>query len=344
MPHIVQSARWGALALGLVLAVIWGVLPTSAQPEGKLRVVATTTIVGDVVRQVAGDRIDLSITLPVNADAHVFEPVPRDVTALAEADVVFANGFDFEERLVEIVENLDEPVNWVEVSAGVTPRRFGEGEVGGAHAHGDEGEAHDDEDESHDDEGEAHDDEDESHEDEDEGAIDAHVWMDPNNVIAWVGTVRDALIELDPANADAYRANAQLYRAFLVALDGWIKNRVAAIPPQQRLLVTDHDVYGYYAQAYGFELVGTVIPNVSTAAEPSARDLAEVEEAIRDTGAKAIFVGTTVNPALSRQVAEDTGVELVFVFTGSLSEPGGPASTYLDYMRYNTNAIVEALK
>jgi len=324
MPHIVRGVRWSALALGFILFVgLWGGPQTTAQEAGKLRVVATTTIIGDVVRQVAGDRIELSVVLPVNADAHVFEPVPREVAALTEADVVFANGFDFEERLVEIVDNLDAPVNWVEVSEGVTPRRFGEGEIGGAH----EGE-----------------DEDEAHADEGEGAIDPHVWMDPGNVRLWVANIRDALSQLDPAHAEVYRANARLYDAFLAALDGWIRDRVATVPPAARLLVTDHDVYGYFAQAYGFELVGTVLPNVSTAAEPSARALAELQEAIREFDVKAIFVGTTVNPALARQVAEDTGIQLVFVYTGSLSEPGGRADSYLDYMRFNTNAIVEALE
>ncbi|WKZ50961.1 MAG: metal ABC transporter substrate-binding protein [Anaerolineales bacterium] len=177
-----------------------------------------------------------------------------------------------------------------------------------------------------------------------EGGLDPHVWQDPNNVIVWTRNIADAFSKADPAHADEYQVNAEKYIAELTSLDAWIRERVAEIPEANRKLVTDHEAFGYFAARYGFEQVGTVIPSLSTGAAPSARELAALEDAIRSSGVKAVFVGSTVSPDLSRRVADDTGVRLVSLFTGSLSAAGGGAETYLDMIRYNVNAIVEALQ
>jgi len=160
----------------------------------------------------------------------------------------------------------------------------------------------------------------------------------------WTQNIEYALSAADPANARTYQANADLYRRYLEQLDTWIKERVDEIPAGDRKLVTDHDTFGYFADHYGFELVGTVIPGVSTLSEPSARDLAALEDAIRSLNTKAIFVGNTVNPSLAQQVANDTGTQLVFVYSDSLSAAGEPGDSYLNFMKYNVNAIVSALK
>lgn len=177
-----------------------------------------------------------------------------------------------------------------------------------------------------------------------EGGLDPHVWQDPNNVIVWTRNIADAFAQADPAHADEYQVNAEKYIAELTSLDAWIRERVAEIPEANRKLVTDHEAFGYFAARYGFEQVGTVVPSLSTGAAPSARELAALEDAIRSSGVKAVFVGSTVSPDLSRRVADDTGVRLVSLFTGSLSAAGGGAETYLDMIRYNVNAIVEALQ
>jgi ABC-type Zn uptake system ZnuABC Zn-binding protein ZnuA len=148
---------------------------------------------------------------------------------------------------------------------------------------------------------------------------------------------------LDPANAETYRANAAAYIAELTALDEWIEEQVAQVPPERRKLVTDHEVFGYFAQRYGFEQVGAVISGVSTLAEPSAQEMAALQERIGELDVPAIFVGTTVNPTLAESVARDTGTQIVELYTGSLSDAGGPAPTYIEYMRYNVSRIVEAL-
>ncbi|MGB9594003.1 MAG: metal ABC transporter substrate-binding protein, partial [Anaerolineae bacterium] len=173
---------------------------------------------------------------------------------------------------------------------------------------------------------------------------DPHTWFDPNNVRVWARNIRDTLSALDPANAAVYQANAQSYIARLEELDAWIRQQVAQVPPDNRKLVTDHTAFTYFAARYGFEQVGAIFPGYSTLASPSARELAALEDAIRAQGVKAVFTGKTVNPALAERVAQDTGVRLVFLYTGSLGGAGSPASTYLDMMRYNVSVIVDALR
>lgn len=322
--------RW--LWIAAVLVALTMVSACAGKPAvrgDKLRVVATTTIVGDVVAQVGGDAIDLTVLLPVGADPHVFDPSPQDMAKVADAGVIFANGAGLEAFLERLLENAGGDAEVIHVSEGIA---FIEGEH-------DEDEENDD----HDDEGDVV--EDDVLEDEhDHEGIDPHTWTDPNNVLRWVDNIETALVLHDPAHAAEYRANADAYRAQLRELDAWVRGQVAAIPAENRKLVTDHETFAYFAQRYGFEQVGAVVPGYSTAAQPSARDLAGLEDRIRAYGVKAVFVGSTVNPALAQRVAEDTGIKLVFLYTGSLTAPGGEADSYLSYVKYNVGAIVEGLR
>jgi len=297
-----------------------GELPTlTAVPLNageKLRVVATTTLVGDVVRAIGGDAIQLTVLLPAGVDPHTFEPAPQDVAAVADAHLVFVNGGGLEIFLARLLENAGGAAAVVSVSEGVTFRQAGE----------------------------------EEHEAETprttppgEG-VDPHVWFNPSNVVVWTRNIEWALSTLDPANAQLYATNARRYRLELQDLDAWIEEQVAQVPQSRRQLVTDHAVLGYFADRYGFEQVGAVFPGFSSAAAPSAQDLAGLEETIRALDVPAIFVGTTVNPNLAQRIADDTGVRVVSLYTGSLSEEGGPADSYLSFMRYNVSAIVEALR
>lgn len=295
--------------LSLLLAACAGAPPVAG---GKLAVVASTTLIGDVLRQVGGDRIAVTTLLPVGADPHSFEPRPRDMAALADAGLVFVNGLGLEEALRPALDaNVTGTV--VEVSQGITPLPFNGGRAGedgaGAHATGD-----------------------------------PHTWTDPNNVIVWTENIAAALSDADPANAATYRANADAYSVELRALDAWVRGQTAQVPPDRRKLVTDHAVWGYFADEYGFETVGLVVAALSAGAAPSAQELARLEDAIRQQAVPAVFVGTTVNPALSEQVAGDTGAKLVTLYTDSLGEPGRGPTSYLDFMRYNVNAIVAALR
>ena len=275
--------------------------PASPSTSGGLPVVATTSLIGDVARQVGGSRVDVRVLLPLGADPHAFEPRPQDVAALTDAQIVLVNGFGLEETLDRLLQNAKYLVN---VSTDIEALPLAE-----------EG-----------------------------NGLDPHVWQDPNNVIVWARNIADAFAQADPVHADEYAANAEAYIAELTSLDAWIVEQVSQIPEANRKLVTDHSDFGYFANRYGFEQIGEVVPSVSTGSSPSAQELAALEDAIRTGGVKAVFVGSTVSPDLSRRVADDTGVRLVFLFTDSLSQTGGGAESYLEFMRYNVNTIVEALK
>ena len=174
---------------------------------------------------------------------------------------------------------------------------------------------------------------------------DPHFWLDPNNVIRYVENIRDGLSQADSAGAATYRANAEAYIAQLKELDRWIAEQVKAIPPERRLLVTNHESFGYFADRYGFKIVGTIMPSVSTGASPSAQQLAALINQIKSAKVKAIFLETGTNPQLAKQIAQETGVRVVTdLYTHSLTDAKGPAPTYLAMMRYNVQAIVNALK
>jgi ABC-type Zn uptake system ZnuABC Zn-binding protein ZnuA len=258
------------------------------------------------------------VLLPPGTDPHTFQPVPQDVAAVSDAHVVFANGVGLERFLEPLLESAGEGAALVPVSHGVDLIRF---EGGGAEAEEHGGPAEDP-----------------------TAGFDPHTWFDPNNVIVWVRNIERALGSLDPGNAARYRANADAYESELDVLDDWIAQQIAQVPEPDRLLVTDHATFGYFARRYGFEQVGTLLPGYSTLSQPSAQELAELEEAIDALDVRAVFVGLTVSPELAERVANDTGTQLVFLYTGSLSEPGGPADDYISFMRYNVSAIVQALR
>ena len=176
-----------------------------------------------------------------------------------------------------------------------------------------------------------------------EGA-DPHTWFSIHAVEQWVENIEHVLRALDPANAAVYTANAQAYLVELEALAEEVEALLAALPVEKRKLVTDHDSFGYFAAAYDFDVVGTVIPSFSTLASPSAGELAKLQDQIEEESVQAIFVGTTITPDIAQQLAADTGIQVVILYTGSLSDEGGPAASYVDFMRYNVTAIVNALK
>jgi len=293
-----------------------GLEAISLAPGQRLHVVATTSIVGDVVGQIGGEAIDLLVLMPLGVDPHTYEPVPRDIQAIAEADVVFLSGLGLEEALLPSLVNTGGKASFVSVSEGITP--LGLGAAGTAES----GQALS---------GLAL-----------EG-VDPHVWQDPTNVVRWTENVAETLSRLDPAGADGYRQRSDAYHDELFQLDAEIRSAVASVPAGERKLVTDHDDMGYFAARYGFEIVGAMVPAYSTSAEPSAQEISKLEESVKWLGVKAVFVGVEANPALSRRVAQDTGVQLVPIYADSLSDAKGPAPNYIQLMQYNVKAIVDAL-
>ncbi|MFQ3633640.1 metal ABC transporter substrate-binding protein [Roseiflexus sp.] len=181
------------------------------------------------------------------------------------------------------------------------------------------------------------------HHHHDEG--DPHFWLDPTKVVTYVANIRDGLISVDPAGAEVYRANAERYTAQLNELDRFITEEIARIPEANRKLVTNHESFGYFADRYGLRIIGTIVPNISTGASPSAQQLARLTDRVREAGVQVIFLETGANPQLAEQLARETGIRIVSdLYTHSLSDADGPAPTYLDMMRYNVKQIVEALQ
>jgi ABC-type Zn uptake system ZnuABC Zn-binding protein ZnuA len=286
--------------------------PANLAEGEKLRVVSTTGIVGDVVKNVAGDGVELTTLIGPGQDPHTYQPTPRDIAAIERAHVVFVNGFHLEEGLestIDAAAGKDSPV--VSVSAGIRPRPSSSGDAPGSDGHS--------------------------------AAGDPHVWFDPANVKQWTDNIEATLSARDPANAAAYRERAAVYSRQLDELDAQIRDRVAQIPPERRKLVTDHEALGYFADRYGFQVLGAVIPSVSTSAEPSAGDLAALVEVIRAQGVPAIFVGTTTSPKLADLVARETGAQILPVHTGETGVAGSGAETYLGMMRANVDTIVSGL-
>lgn len=309
-----QALGWISLML---LALAGCAAPVKPNISGKLPVVATTTIVGDVVKNVGGDHIEMIVLIAPGTDEHGYQPAPQDIVKASQASLIFMNGAGLEQFIEKMMQeaagNNSGTEKLVSVSEGIQLLK-GEEHEGETHA------------------GEGH------------GEGDPHVWTDPNNVLVWVDNIEKALVQADPAHSTDYQKNAEAYRQQLGKLDGWVREQVGQVPQEQRQLVTDHLVFTYFASRYGFEQVGAVVPGYSTMASPSAQELAALEKAIREMGVPVIFVGNTVNPALSERVTQDTQTKLVHILTGSLSEKGGPGDTYIEYMKYNVGQICGALR
>lgn len=277
----------------------------------QIQVVATTSILADVVSQIGGEYITVRPLVPVGSNEHEYQPAPRDIAAVSDADLVFEVGLGLEEFMSTIIQNAGSNVNVITVSDGILVKQFqnaGIETITDPHFSGD-----------------------------------PHVWMDPANVIIWVRNISAALSDFDPGHKADYEKNSQEYISSLNELDALIQAEIEKIPADRRVIVTDHMLFGYFAEKYGLKVVGAVIPSYSSSAQASAQEQAALEDAIRKFDVKAILVGNTVNPALASQIAKDTGIELVPFYTGSLSAKDGPAGTYIDYMRYNMLAIVNAL-
>ncbi len=371
------------LAVAIMVSLIVPPSDYGQAQDSRLLVVTSTIIIADVVQNVAGDAAGVVSLMGVGQDPHTFEPSGADVALLDEADIVFINGAEFEEGLLPVLEEAaGDKLHVISDCVPILPLEFALGH-GHGHGHDeeDEDEAHPEEpdndtdqeamvtwcmthhadlvdlvgDDDEADEGdEAHHEEHlgllyqlDCHaiaaEGEDAASCDPHVWNDPRNVMMWTMLARDLLSELDPANSETYAANAGEYLEQLAALDGELAAMFDAIPVEQRIIVTNHGAFGYLAHRYDLEIVGTVIPSGGTAAEPSPNDVVALIETIEDYGVTAIFTEDTVSDTLAGQIADETGVQVLRLYTGSLTDVGGDAPTYIDYMRYNVTTIVEGL-
>ncbi len=286
-----------------------------SEAGGGLSVLATTTFLADIARNVTGDRVQVESLLPVGADPHAYQLTPTDAAKINKSTVLIQNGVEYEHFLETVLESAGGERLVITAADGLEPRQMeehaGEAEAGEGHAR---------------------------------EAGDPHMWHDPILVITYVENIRDGLIQADSAGEAVYTANASAYITQLQELDAWITEQVKSIPVERRLLVTNHEALGYFADRYGFTIVGTVIPSLSTGASTSAQELAVVIEQIKSTGAPAIFLGDVENPNLANQIAAETGILVVENLHLESLTDGAPASTYIEMMKYNVTQIVEALR
>lgn len=285
--------------------------PAGDVADRKVRVVATTSMLADLVREVGGDRVEVEGLMGPGVDPHLYRPRESDVARLVGADVVFYNGLELEGKMGEVLEQVEgrgivaEPVaEAVPEEALLRPPEF-------------------------------------------EGAFDPHVWMD---VALWkrVSTaVADALVALDPTHAETYVSNAEAYQARLDALDGYVRQRVAEVPEGQRVLVTAHDAFNYFGRAYGFEVRG--LQGLSTATEAGTADVRGLAEFVAERRIPALFVESSVSPRSIEAVREAVRARGFRVqiggnlFSDALGDPGSGAGTYEGMVRHNVDTIVEAL-
>ena len=306
---VLLAALSALAALAALLGAGCGAATGDAS-SGALDVVASTTFLADIAQNVAGDRFEVQPLIPVGTDPHAFEPTPSDLKEVVGADLLVVNGGGLEGTLLKTLENVGGGAKTVDASAGLPSRTPQPGEPA-----------------------------------LEEGGTDPHFWLDPVLAKTYVANIEKAFSEADPSGAATYQANAAAYDKKLDALDAWIKGEIAQIPEADRKLVMNHASHGYYADRYGLEVVGTVLPSVTTGEAPTARQLTDLTEAIRASGARAIFVEIEENPDLARQIAAETGVEVVTgLLDHSLTDASGPAPTYVDMMEYDTRKIVEALR
>jgi zinc/manganese transport system substrate-binding protein len=274
-----------------------------AHADDKLKAVASISIIGDLVKNVGGDRVDVATLVGPNSDAHVFSPTPADAKTLGAARIVFVNGMGLEGWMTRLVAVSGAKVSPVVVTAGVKPRQA---EEGGHHA------------------------------------VDPHAWQSVANAKIYVANIRDGLKTSDPANAPAYDAHAQAYLEKLDALEREVREAIEKIPADHRKIITTHDAFGYFGQAYGVEFIAPT--GVSSDSEPSARDIARIITQVKQQKIPAVFMENISDPRMMQQIARETGARIGgTLYSDALSGASGPAATYVDMMRSNVRELAKAL-
>jgi zinc/manganese transport system substrate-binding protein len=272
-----------------------------AQPKRK--VLASFSILGDLVRNVGGDRVEVAVLVGPGADAHVYSPAPADARKVADAGVVFVNGLGYEGWMARLAKASGSKAPVVVASKSIKERQ-----AAGGHSQG----------------------------------VDPHAWQSVANAKIYVANIRDALVAADPAGKADYEAHAARYLAGLDDLDREIRATVAAIPAERRKIISTHDAFSYFQEAYGLEFIAP--QGVSTEAEPSARDVARIITQVKKQKIPAVFLENVSDPRLMQRIAQESGARIGGrLFSDALTDANGPASSYLEMMRHNVRTLGAAL-
>ena len=356
------SSATAVLALSLAA-------PAIAQSDKPIPVVATFSILGDMVKRIGGEHVSVTTLVGPDGDAHVYQPTPADARAVSEAKILVSNGLQFEGWLDRLVDASDFRGVRVVATEGIEPIAFDD-EHGDLEAHAEEAGHDDDHDDhaaakhdhdDHDDHASAkhdHDDEkhaeaathdhddvahaEEDHDHHDHGAFDPHAWQSLGNAVVYVDNITAALSQADPANATDFYQNRAAYVAEIEALDAEIREILAGLPADRRTVVTSHDALQYFGRDYGLEFVAP--QGLSTESEASAKDVAHLIEQIRERGIRAVFIENIGDPRLMKRIADETGAVIGgTLYSDALSGPDGSGATYLDMIRHNATTLAQAL-
>lgn len=312
------------LALGLVSA-----MSLSANAAEPIPVVASFSILGDVVKQVGADRVSVQTIVGADQDSHVYAVTPNDIKKVTKAKLVVVNGLGLEGWMPRMIDAAAYKGEVLVASNGIQVRK----------AEDQEEEAHHDE--SHEHQHDAHKHEEEHH--HDHGGLDPHVWQNPLNVIVYVNNIVKELTKLDPEGAATYRKNGDTYISELKALDAWAAKQFGQVPENKRIIITSHDAFNYLGEHYHVTVLAA--QGVSEDSEPSAKGVADLIRQIKAKKIKAVFVENMNSPRLVQQIAKEAGVTLGGeLYADALSPAKGPAATYLKMMTYNVNQLVEKMK
>ena len=289
----------------ITLAGLIGAGPTAAQD--KIKVTATFSILADLVKNVGGERVEVTAIVGPNGDAHVYAPAPADAKRLADSKLVIANGLGFEGWITRLIKASGTKAVHVVASKGVKPRKAAGHDQDHGHAGGD-----------------------------------PHAWQSVANVKIYVGNIRDALAAADPAGKTAYEADTAGYLGKLDALEREISDAVARIPAERRRIITTHDAFGYFKDAYGLDFIAP--QGVSTESEVSARDVARIIAQIKKQKIPAVFMENVSDPRLLKRIADETGAKIGgTLYSDALTDEKGDAPTYIDMMRHNVRTLAAAL-
>jgi zinc/manganese transport system substrate-binding protein len=290
--------------IGLALAVALGAT-SAANAADKIKAVASFSILGDMVKQVGGDRVEVATLVGPDGDAHVYEPTPSDAKTLAASKILFVNGLGFEGWMDRLDKSSGFKGKTVVASTGVQPRHMMEDEGGK------------------------------------EEITDPHAWQSLANGKLYVANIRDGLIAVDPEGKAEYEANAAKYQDAIAKEEMAVKEALGNLPPERRKIITTHDAFGYFGAAYGIEVIAP--EGVSTESEASAKDVAKIIRQIRAQHIPAVFIENVTDHRLLDQIARETGAKIGgTLYTDALSPPDGPA-TYLDMFSHNVGALTAAL-